>query len=216
MRGMFFFVNLFMETTLIPEHKEGKQNDLQFTADFTEREDAVDCFKRAHKRLLNPKVWHELGGIFSGEFVLVNETGNQPHRLAEAGDMYRIDLPGPGPKAGNGYDWVRIDAIDDRCDETADDELFAIRVSPTFNPYNAAPVTAHFFKAGASSTFVIKRNQNQVIAEYHGRNEITNNETGNLIDNARNSMMGTAALVGLSELQWSAMMKALLEPELGR
>jgi hypothetical protein len=203
-----------METTLIPEHKEGKQNDLHFSAVFDDREKAVDCFKRAQKRLLNPGVWHKLGGIFSGEFVLVNETGNQPQRLAEAGDMYRIDLPGPGPRAGNGYDWVRIDAIDDRSDETLDDELFAIRVSPTFNPYNATPVTAHFFKAGASSTFVIKRNRNQVIAEYHGRNEVTNNETGNLVDNARNSMMGTAALAGLSELQWSALIKALLEPEL--
>jgi hypothetical protein len=204
-----------METTLIPEHNEGKQNDLQFSANFNNREEAVDCFKRAHKRLLNPGVWHELGGVFSGEFVLVNETGNQPSRVAEIGDMYRIDLPGPGPKAGNGYDWVRIDAIDDRSDETAEEELFSIRVMPTNNPYDKAPVTAHFFKAGASSTFVVKRTHNEVTAYYHGRNEVTNNETGNTADNVRNSLMSTAALAGLSELQWSAMIKALLKPELG-
>jgi hypothetical protein len=204
-----------MDTSLIPEHKEGKQNDLHFVAGFNNRDEAIDCFKRAQKRLLNPAIWHELGGIFSGEFVLVNETGNQPHRLAEIGDMYRIDLPGPGPKAGNGYDWVRIDAIEDRSDEAADEEIFSLRVAPTYNPYNATPVTAHFFKAGASSTFVIKRKQNEVSADYHGRNEVTNNETGNTVDDVRNSLMGTAALAGLSELQWSAMTKALLKPVVG-
>lgn len=204
-----------MQTQIIPQHTEGKQNDLSSVMNHTEREKAVDCFKRAMKRLRNPKVWHELGGIFSGEFVLVNDTGNQPHRLAEVGDLYRIDLPGPGPKAGNGYDWVRIDAIDDQSDETADEELFAMRVSPTVNPYIESPATAHFFKAGASSTFVATRNGNEVRAEYHGRNEVPNNETGNTVDNIRNTMMGSAALAGLSEIQWSNMIKALLEPELG-
>ncbi len=210
-----FFTSTCMETILIPQQKEGKHNDLYFSADFATRDEAVDCFKRAYKRLLNPKVWHELGGIFSGEFVLVDETGNQPHRLAQLGDIYRIDLPGPGTSAGNGYDWVRIDAIDDRSDETGEEELFSLRVAPTFNPSHATPVTAHFFKPGASSTFVVSRTGNQVKAGYHGRNEVPNNDTVSTIDNLRNSMMGTAALAGLSEIQWSSMMEALLKPELG-
>ncbi len=204
-----------METTILPEHREGKENELHASASYSERDEAVDCFKRAYKRLLNPKVWHELGGIFSGEFVLVNDTGNQPHRLAQVGDLYRIDLPGPGTTAGNGYDWVRVDAIEDHTDESADEELFAMRVSPTVNPYNESPTTAHFFKAGASSTFVVRREYNEVTADYYGRNEVTNNETASTVDNIRNSMMGSAALAGLSELQWSAMMKSLLAAELG-
>jgi hypothetical protein len=204
-----------METTLIPVHTAGKQNDLFHSSLLQTRDEAVDCFKRAYKRLLNPKTWHELGGVFSGEFVLVNNHGEQLNRLAQVGDLYRIDLPGPGSRTGDGYDWVRVDAIDDRSDESTEEELFAIRISPTVNPDNATPVTAHFFKAGASSTFVIKRNGNEVTAEYHGRNEVPNTQTGSTVDNIRNAVMGTSAMAGLSEIQWKTMIIALLEPELG-
>src|SRR6187402_927064 len=116
-----------METTLIPVHIEGKQNDLVHSLVVQTRDEAVDCFKRDYKRLLNPKTWHELGGIFSGEFVLVNDHGEQLNRLAQVGDLYRIDLPGPGSGTGDGYDWVRVDAIEDYSEQSADEELFAIR-----------------------------------------------------------------------------------------
>ena len=204
-----------MEATIVPQHTQGKKNDLVHTVSFATREQAHDCFKRACKRLRNPKIWHELVGMFGGEFVLVNETGNEPYRLAEIGDMYRINLPGPGPKAGNGYDWVRVDAIEDKSDETGNEELFAMRIAPTVNPYNESPSTAHFFKAGASSTFVIKNMTNQVSASYHGRNEIANTETESTVDNVRNAIIGSAALAGLSEIEWNTMIKALLEAELG-
>lgn len=204
-----------MDTFLIPEQKEGKHNDLEHSVSFAGAEEAKDCFRRAQKRLLNPKTWHELGGTFSAEFVLVDSAGAMPKRLAQVGDMYRIDLPGPGPKSGNGYDWVRVDAIDDRSDANNEEELFALRLVPTCNPYNRNPATAHFFTASASSTFIIKREGTKVTASYHGRNETANRDTQSGIDNIRNAVMGSAALAGLSELQWTSLLHSLLSPELG-
>lgn len=204
-----------METSLIPEHTEGKQNDIQFSNTSPDREKAVDCFKRAYKRLLNPPVWHELAGFMSGEFVLVGADSKELHRLAKPGDLFRIDLPGPGPRSGDGYDWVKVEEIEDKSDENAEEELFAMRVSPTVNPDNSNPATAHFFKAGASSTFVIHRAGNTVTASYHGRNEMPNNETHSTTDNIRNTVVAASAALGFSEVQWSALTKALLEPEIG-
>ncbi|MEO8173706.1 MAG: hypothetical protein ABI581_11505 [Sediminibacterium sp.] len=204
-----------METTIIPAHTEGKQNDLSVAVTLASREESTDTFKRAYKRLLNPPVWHELAGSLSGEFALVGIAGNELNRLAQTGDLFKVDLPGPGPKAGDGYDWVRVDAIDDQSNEQADEELFAMRISPTINPGVTNHDIAHFFKGTASSTFIIHRKGNEVTASYHGRNEMPNNETGNIIDNIRNSVIAATAAIGLSELQWKSLIKGFLEPEIG-
>jgi hypothetical protein len=204
-----------MQATLIPVNTEGKQNDLRFSVTLPDHEKAVDCFKRACKRLLNPPVWHELGGFLGGEFTLISDKGGALKRLAKEGDLFQIDLPGTGPKVGGGYDWVKVDAIEDRSDEPGNEALFAMRVTPAVNPNNSDPATAHFFKAGASSTFVVQRKGNEVTASYHGRNEMPNNATNHAIDNIRNTVIAASAAVGLSEVQWSALIKALLEPEIG-
>lgn len=204
-----------METTIIPAHTEGKQNDLNASVTLPSREEATDTFKRAYKRLLNPPVWHELGGTLSGEFALVGIAGNELKRLAQTGDLFKIDLPGPGPGVGEGYDWVRVDAIDDQSNESGDEELFAMRISPTVNPGTADKDVAHFFKGSASSTFVIHRRGNEVSASYHGRNEMPNNETGSKVDNIRNTVIAATAAIGLSELQWKSLINGFLKPEIG-
>jgi len=35
-------------------------------------------------------------------------------RRALEGDFIKVDIPGPGPGVGNGYDWVRIESIEER------------------------------------------------------------------------------------------------------
>ena len=69
---------------------------------------------------------------------------------------------------------------------------------------------AHFFKEDATSSFVIHRKGNKVTASYHGRNEVPNTDTDKTIDNIRNSMVAMGALAGLSELQWSRIIKGFL------
>jgi hypothetical protein len=204
-----------MQTGIIPVNTVGKENDLSFSRTTESLEKAVDCFTRAYKRLLNPPVWHELAGKFSAEFRLVNPAGKEAERLATVGDFFMVDLPGPGPKAGSGYDWVKVASIIDETNENAEEEMFAMKLQPAPNPGTASNETAHFFKAGASSTFIITRKGLTVTASYHGRNEVPNAGTGSALDNIRNAAVATGAALGLSEAQWSALCKGFLEDEIG-
>jgi hypothetical protein len=204
-----------MHTEIIPVNTQGKANDLSFSRTPDSREKAIDCFKRAYKRLLNPPVWHELAGKFTAEFHLINPAGKEAERLASVGDFFQVDLPGPGPKSGGGYDWVQVVSVDDQANENGEEEMFAMKLEPAANPATASGETAHFFKAGASSTFVISRKGNEVTASYHGRNEIPNTDTEKTFDKIRNTIVATGAAIGLSEAQWAALAKGFLEDEIG-
>lgn len=204
-----------MDAQIVPVNTAGKENDLYFSRDCNSREEATACFKRACKRLVNPPLWHELAGKFAAEFKLFNAAGNTAERLAAVGDFFQVDLPGPGPKAGGGYDWVTVVSIVDETNENAEEEMFAMKLQPAADPTGSGNGIAHFFREGASSTFVIQRTGNRVSASYHGRNELPNVNTDNGFDKIRNTVVATGAALGLSEAQWSALCKAFLEDEIG-
>jgi hypothetical protein len=204
----------FPIVSIIPEHTVGKQTDLEQTATLPTAEAATDCFKRAYKRLLNPPVWHEISGKLSASFMLAGKAGYELDRLAQENDYIRIDLHTPGNAAGEGYDWVKIEAMQYLSGPNDTEELFGMRVRPCANPADEGSDTAHFFKSTATSTFIIHRQGNTVTASYHGRNEQTNSDTGNTTDNIRNTAVAAAAKAGKSELQWMALIKGLLQAEL--
>lgn len=204
-----------MEHAIIPARTIGKNTDLEHDVTLDSREEALNTFKRACKRLLNPPLWHKLGGSLSAEFNLTAADGKEQNRLAEEGDHFRIDIPGPGSSTGDGYDWVKVEVIDDKSDALGEMEIFALRVRASSNPNKGTDDTAHFFQDTATSTFIIERNGNKVTASYHGRNETPNTKTDKTSNNIRNSMVALGAAVGLSELQWMALIKALLEDEIG-
>lgn len=203
------------QSGIIPNHIDGKENDLQHTETFTTREEAAKCFVRAYKRMFNPKVWHKLCGFMSAEVTLVNPEGETEHDLAELNDHYRIDLPGPGTQAGDGYDWVKVEAIEEHNDPAAEYEWMGMRLRPTSNPQNNNEETAHFFQSTATSTFIIVREGNTVTASYHGRNEKANTDTSSAVDNMRNAVVTSGAIAGFSEAQWSTLIKEFLQAEIG-
>lgn len=199
---------------LIPEQEAGKQNDLYYRREEQDREHAVKCFIRAYKRMLNPRVWHKLCGALSAEFMLVDGT-DDPHRLAMEGDHYRIDITGPGPRAGDGYDWVMVEAVEVHADPDAEQESAAMRLRPCKNPKGDTQDTAHFFTDDATSTFIISRMGNAVTASYHGRNEQPNTDTNSTLDNLRNGAVASGAMAALSEAQWQTLITEFLQPEIG-
>ncbi|MGN6436282.1 MAG: hypothetical protein ACTHMM_07095 [Agriterribacter sp.] len=204
-----------MEQTVIPDNKRGKENDLHVKRALQTRGEARRVFVRACKRLLNPKVWSELAGNEKAEFTLVDRRGKKLHRLIREKDFIKINIPGPGPGAGEGFDWVQVGMIDDLRNRDLKDESLAMRLDVCGDPTRAENETAHFFKEGASSSFQVARSGNQLAASYHGRNEQINNDTDNTGDNIRNTLVGAGAMLGFSELQWSALIRALLEDEIG-
>ncbi|HSC37103.1 MAG TPA: hypothetical protein VLD19_04505 [Chitinophagaceae bacterium] len=204
-----------IENILVPENREGKQTDLDYSVTLPTREEALDTFKRAYKRLLNPGVWHKLSGVASAEFQLVGKKGNEEHRLAQVNDYFKIDVPGPGPAAGDGYDWVKVELVENKANPSGEEEIVGMKLRPCQNPQGAGKDTAHFFRSDASSTWLIVRKGNTVTASYHGRNEVPNTSTERKMDNVRNALVAAGASAGLSEAQWSSLTKAFLAPEIG-
>lgn len=204
-----------MKNSFVPENIEGKQNDITASRSFETISEAKRSFDRACKRLLNPSIWHDLAGDFSAVFMLVNAEGRELHRLAEVGDYFKVDIPGPSTKAGEDYDWVQVEAIENHCEEDISEPYLALRIRPSSNPQKQQAGTAHFFDASSSSSFIISINGDKVTASYHGRNEMINTDTENFSDKVRNTIVATGAFAGLSEMQWTALIKAFLQPEIG-
>lgn len=200
---------------IVPENLTGKAVDLEETVTASSPEEAANIYTRACKRLQNPPLWQQLsGGALSASFELVEAAGNEAHRLLQLHDYLRISIPGPGTDNGDGYDWVQVKAISDNTGLDAD-ESFGLTVAAARNPAQPQKGVAHFFKEGASSSFAVRRTGNKITASYHGRNERPNTNTGSVTDALRNTAVATGALIGLSEMQWSALIKGLLQEEIG-
>lgn len=199
-----------LTSSFVPQQIKGKAVDLEQTITENSTAEAITTFKKACERILTPSAWHQLSGVASADFKLsaVHTTGQQSR--AAINDYFKIDIPGPGPAAGDGYDWVQVENIAENIDPTAE-ESFGMTLRASLNPNKPAEGTAHFFKDGATSTFIIKRNGTVVTASYHGRNEEPNTKHVNLKDKIRNTLVSIGALGGISELQWTSLIKGLLE-----
>jgi hypothetical protein len=198
-----------MATNLIPAQEKGKSLDLQEEVISEEVGAAKEIFQRAVERLSHPTSWHETAGTLSASFSI---DGKNPGEAVQQGDHLRIAIPGPGLSEGDGEDWVRVEAIQKNFDSQYD-ESFGILVMVCPNPHTKGDAVAHLFAEGASSTFLITRKGKTVTAQYKGRNELPNTEDLTVTDKVRNLVVAGGALAGISDLQWSALLKGLLSTD---
>jgi hypothetical protein len=194
---------------IVPPQSGGAKKDIEHTVKAADDNDARKLFMIARNRLLDVNNWHKVAGPASARFYLSDAHGNTLDRTVEKGDYIKIDLPGPGSSEGHGFDWVYIEAIEDKSNSEGYDENIAIRVRPTSPPKGEN--VAHFFKESATSTFIVERAGNTVTAGEFGRNEKPNTETDNFIDKVRNVLVGGTAIAGLSNVQWKSLVKGLIE-----
>lgn len=212
---MGFFIDKSMknpdERDIVPEQKTGKEVNTEHVVSLENRENAQQLFKTATQRLLDVNQWEELCGIGSANFQLTDKNGNEIERTAREGDHFKIDIPGPGSVEGKGYDWVRIEKIEEDIDSAGDSESIAVRVRPATNPTTPGQEVAHFFNEEATSSFVIEREGTLVKAGVYGRNEKPNTVIKNLVDKARNAVIALGAISGISSVQWQKLAKGLIE-----
>jgi len=191
----------------IPPQQEGKQLDLEARAVLPSEQQAFDFFEQASRRLLDVNNWYEVAELPLSTFVLTDAEGGEAIKSRPAvGDKVRIDIPGPGPQAGEGYDWVAVEEVIER-----PGELCSITLRPAKSPQTLTNRTAHFFKDTATSTLILERRGREVVARYHGRNEVANTDTDSLIDNARNAVVGIGAKLGLSYPQWKSLIEGVVK-----
>jgi hypothetical protein len=198
-------------TGLIPEQKEGRAITAEATTTFQNAVQARVFYGEARKRLLFIRSWQKITGKLSADFHLTDDKGNEVDRLAQKGDHFRIDITGPGNKAGEGYDWARVEDIKEV--NTDDVDSIAMQVRPASNPQSPNPNVAHFYAEKSTSTFVITREGDKVSASIYDRNIEANEETKEPIDKVRNAAVGLGAKHGFSKVQWQALANALVDSE---
>ncbi|MCD0490611.1 hypothetical protein LPB86_20405 [Pedobacter sp. MC2016-14] len=192
----------------VPAQQVGTEMNAVEKIELPTEGEAIHFFKTVKDRLLDVNRWSEIAGVEKAHFFLTDASGGLVQRTALSGDHIRIDIPGPGTAAGEGYDWVVLEEVNAQLLD--DVEVISITARPSRNPLKADPAIAHFLTDEATSTFQVKRIGNVIFAEEHGRNEVANNDTGNGLDNLRNTLVGWAAKIGFSYPQWKALVKGLL------
>ena len=200
------------KTTVIPTQQAGASKDIEHTEVALDENDAQKLFMIARNRLMNVNEWHHYAEGMSATFHLTDAAGNEVDRTVEKDDYFKISIPAPGPAESRGYDWVRIEAIEDVSDPNGPRECFAIRVRPAPDPTQRVENVSHFFKDEATSSFVVERDGSTVKAGVFGRNEVPNTETDNLVDKVRNAIVGATAIVGLANIQWKNLVKGIVKP----
>src|SRR6201746_303903 len=96
---------------LLPKQETGRQTDFTHEKKFENLEQAHKAFLAAAGRILSVNNWHEYSGAGSAKFTLCNNQGEDVDVMAEEGFYFSIDLPGPGPDAGDGLEWVIIERL---------------------------------------------------------------------------------------------------------
>ncbi|RYU97417.1 hypothetical protein [Emticicia agri] len=194
--------------TIVPAQREGTAYDTISERIFPTEKLAKAHFQVAKDRLLAINHWHKVTAEEKTVFGLVNGRGEQVERMPAIGDFIRIDIPGPMNHTGDGFDWVIIEDIFE--DEEIHEEFISIRVRPSSNPEKHNTEIAHFFDDMATSTFIVKRENNKISAEVHGRNEKPNLDELSLMDKIRNTFVAFGGILGGSKIQWKSFTEGLL------
>ncbi len=191
-------------TPQTPENEKGIQTNTESSRELETEQEANQFFSKLKQRLMNVNGWHEIAGKATADFQLTDEKGRETHRKLQIGDHLRISIPGPGTVTGSGYDWVRVEKLEEETD------CLAIHVRPATNPLNEDESIAHFFGDDATSTFMVKREGNKVTAGVYGRNEQPNTDAEKTVDKIRNVAVATGAVAGFSKLQWKSLVNGLV------
>ncbi|MET0242005.1 MAG: hypothetical protein ABW174_00995, partial [Flavitalea sp.] len=149
---------------LVPGNFKGKEVTLSESIGDEELQIAKDNFRQAVNTLLRPGKWNDIAG--GAKFSIRGD--NKSEEVIYEKDFIRIYIPGPGPSNGDGYDWVIVEKI---IDQSEDEEFPAVGLllKASADPDSTNNQSAHFFAEGASSTIVIFRESNKIIAQYFGR-----------------------------------------------
>ena len=200
-----------ISNAIVPPQKEGASSDTIACKTLGEREEAKIFYRSVCERLNNVNKWKKYSGKFTADFHLHDEKGNPVSRPIQLNDHFRIDGPGPGPVAGDGYEWVQVEHVEEK--ENEDEAIFSVRVRPVPDPRNDKKDIAHFFTDDSTSSFIIRRKDKTVYAEVHGRNEQPNTDAENLFDKARNVVAGAVAAAFYSKFQWKSLVDGLINYE---
>lgn len=198
------------EISGVPRHEKGGFHDTESTAKTSAK--LVDAkFEILKQRFLDVNSWKENSAVGASEFKLFSKNGQPANRRPEIGDKIRINIPGPGGIQTDSYDWV--DVIDYRETKNADEGTFSIVMTcrPAHPPRQENEENiAHFYGEDATSTFMITKGKDYVMASVHGRNEKPNTKKAGWLDAVRNFFIGSGGILGAGKAQWKLLTEGLI------
>jgi hypothetical protein len=195
-------------TDIIPVQETGRKIDAESSVELKDEERARARFQKAKARLENVNEWKNYAGDISATFQLIDKDKKGTKRKPAKGDYFKIDIPGPGSKAGDGYDWVQVEEIVNTSELHA--ESFGFRVRPTSNPDSEGEDTAHFYSEESTSSFLIEREGSKVTASIHDRNTKPNTNADHPLDKIRDTLVGAAGALSFSKIQWKKLTDGLV------
>jgi hypothetical protein len=195
-------------TGVVPDQYTGKEIIAEASRETGSVEEAKALYAEARSRLLDVNQWDQTGSIPGSKFELLDSDGDEADREVQEFDYFRISIPGPGTKEGDGYDWVYVEELKEVNEE--DVESIAFRVRPTSNPDSPSSETAHFYSSESTSTFMVTREQNRVRVTILDKNIMANDEASSFADKVRDKLVALGGINGLSKLQWETLAKGVL------
>lgn len=194
---------------IIPRGGSGKDITIESERIDSDLSSAAQTYQRAKRRLLDVNHWHELAGKFA-HFQLVNAEGNDLDEIVKNGDYIKINIVGPGPEAGEGDDWVRVEDFVEYTEKS--EEIIGFRVKPNSNPTVPEDKSiAHFYSKQSSSSFTVTRKMEKVTVGIYDKNVEVNTESDRGFDMARNAVFGAIAITFFSKIQWKLLAEGILE-----
>jgi len=193
---------------IVPPQFKGQEIEAEATKELKDETDAKSLYNVARMKLLDVNNWKKIAGAITAQFQIIDESGKEVHREVKKGDYLRIDIPGPGSKEGDGYDWVLVEELNEINKESL--QSVGFRVRPNENPFGEKNETAHFYSKEATSSFIITRENSKVISWIVDRNLLPNTESGSLADKVRDVAVGISAIAGFSKVQWQGLADGLI------
>ena len=194
---------------LIPGQFKGQALEVVASQVLDDVTAAQTLYQAAKKKLFSVNDWHEIVDGITARFQIVDQSGNEVSRTVNKGDHLRINIPGPGNKEGDGYDWVVVEEMKEINEESFQSAGF--RVRPTENPFGKKNETAHFYSNETTSSFIITRENEKVVSWIVDRNMVPNTGSESLVDKVRDVMVGVSGIAGFSKVQWQGLADGLLE-----
>jgi hypothetical protein len=195
---------------LVPEQTVGQEILTEESVTLKNINEAKFFFQAARRRLLDVNRWHEIAGPVSAHFQAFDQQGNiARHDLIEKGNLMRVDIPGPGSNAGNGYDWVHAEELKEYSSNDVDSVGF--RVRPCAAPNTSGEHVAHFYDDTATSCFLLTRETTKVTASIIDRNLQPNDDRPSTTDKIRNLAVAVGAIGAFSKIQWENLAKGIMK-----
>src|SRR4051812_10704032 len=100
----------------VPNQQSGAETNTASSYDAQDLESARRKYESVKQRLLDIDHWQKYAGAATAAFKLMDEQGQPTNEKVREGFYFQIDIPGPGTKSGKGYDWVRVECVEEEGD----------------------------------------------------------------------------------------------------